>query len=88
MQDKIALMILKQSIGDSDSKIINRINTDYVLQIFCGFYLRPEDRIKDKKLIGQIRCKMAQTFFKQKWGSYIEFQQALRACNGVHLIAW
>lgn len=60
MQGKIALMFLKQYIGDSDSKIIDRLNTDYSLQFFCGIYLRPEDQIKDKKLISQIRCELAQ----------------------------
>lgn len=60
LQGKIALMFLKQYTGDSDSKIIDRINTDYVLQFFCGIYLRPEDQIKDKKLISQIRCELAQ----------------------------
>lgn len=59
IQGKIALMFLKQYLKDSDRAIINRLNTDYALQFFCGIYLRPEDQIKDHKIISQIRCELA-----------------------------
>lgn len=59
LEGKIALMFLKQYLGDSDANIIARLNTDYALQFFCGIYLRPEDQIKDIKLISQIRCELA-----------------------------
>jgi hypothetical protein len=59
LQGKIALMFLKQYLKDSDRRIVNRLNTDYVLQFFCGVYLRPEDQIKDHKIISQIRCELA-----------------------------
>lgn len=59
LQGKIALMFLKQYLMDSDAKIIARLNTDYALQFFCGIYLRPEDQIRDEKLISQIRCELA-----------------------------
>ena len=61
LQGKIALMFLKQYLGDADAKIIARLNTDYALQFFCGIFLRPEDQIKDKKLISQIRCELGKT---------------------------
>lgn len=59
LQGKIALMFLKQYLKDSDASIIRRLHTDYALQFFCGIYLRPEDHIKDNKLISQIRCELA-----------------------------
>lgn len=59
LNGKIALMFLKQYLGDSDANIIARLNTDYALQFFCGVYLRPEDQIKDTKLISQIRGELA-----------------------------
>jgi Transposase DDE domain len=80
LQGKIALMFLKQYLMDSDAKIIARLNSDYVLQFFCGIYLRPEDEIKDKKLISQIRCELAgalsidevQVELIKKWKLYLK----------------
>jgi hypothetical protein len=80
LQGKIALMFLKQYLMDSDAKIIARLNSDYVLQFFCGVYLRPEDQIKDAKLISQIRCELAgalridkvQVELIKKWKPYLE----------------
>jgi Transposase DDE domain len=79
LQGKIALMFLKQYLMDSDAKIIARLNSDYILQFFCGIYLRPEDQIKDKKLISQIRCELAgalcidetQIGLIKKWKQYL-----------------
>ena len=46
----IGLMILKHVMGVSDRMLIDRINTDWCMQLFCGIRLRPGERIKDSNL--------------------------------------
>ena len=58
MQGKLALMFLKSYTGYSDRKLIERLNTDYHFQFFCGLYLRPEQQLKDYKIVSHIRCEL------------------------------
>lgn len=58
-QGKLALMFLKSYTQCSDSKLIERLNTDYSLQFFCNIYLFPGRRIKDYKIVSKIRCELA-----------------------------
>jgi hypothetical protein len=58
-QGKLGLMFLKSYTKSSDEKLIERLNTDYSLQLFCGIYLMPGQRIKDGKLPSKIRCQLA-----------------------------
>ncbi len=46
----IALLILKHYTGLSDEMLIDRINTDWCMQMFCGIQLKPHEQIKDKNL--------------------------------------
>jgi hypothetical protein len=46
----IALMILKHYLGISDELLIERINTDWSMQLFCGVLLKPHERIRDTNL--------------------------------------
>lgn len=46
----IALMILKHYLGISDELLIERINTDWSMQLFCGILLKPHERIRDTNL--------------------------------------
>ncbi len=46
----IALMILKHYLGISDELLMERINTDWSMQLFCGILLKPHERIKDTNL--------------------------------------
>ncbi len=46
----IALMILKHYLGISDELLIERINTDWSMQLFCGMLLKPHERIRDTNL--------------------------------------
>ena len=46
----IALQFLKHFLGLSDEMLIQRINTDWSLQYFCGIQLRPTEVIKDNNL--------------------------------------
>ncbi|MFH0895081.1 MAG: transposase [Bacteroidota bacterium] len=58
-QGKLGLMFLKSYTKSSDEKLIERLNTDYSLQLFCGIYLMPGEKIKDVKLPSKIRCELA-----------------------------
>ena len=46
----IALQILKHLFQLSDAKLIDRINTDWAMQMFCGIQLKPGQMIKDHDL--------------------------------------
>ena len=46
----IGLLILKHYTGLSDEMLIDRINTDWCMQMFCGMQLKPHEQIKDKNL--------------------------------------
>jgi hypothetical protein len=58
LQGKLALMFLKSYTGYSDRKLIERLNSDYHFQFFCGLYLPPEQRLKDYKIVSHIRCEL------------------------------
>jgi len=58
-QGKLALMFLKSYTQSSDQKLIERLNTDYSFQFFCGIYLMPGQKIRDGKLPSKIRCELA-----------------------------
>ncbi|MEI9809725.1 MAG: DDE transposase [Bacteroidota bacterium] len=46
----IGLLVLKHYLQLSDDLLIQRINTDWSMQLFCGILLRPEQRIRDTNL--------------------------------------
>lgn len=46
----IALLVLKHYLQLSDELLIQRINTDWSMQLFCGILLKPIERIKDTNL--------------------------------------
>jgi hypothetical protein len=77
---KLGLMFLKNYLNCSDSMLTDRLNSDYMLQFFCGVYIRPEQQIKDKKLISQIRCELSkvlildkcQKVLAQAWSPYMK----------------
>jgi transposase, IS5 family len=50
VQGGIGLQILKHYLCCSDEMLIERINTDWSLQLFCGIQLHPGERIKDTNL--------------------------------------
>jgi hypothetical protein len=54
-QGMIALMFLKSYLNLSDEKLIERFNTDWALQLFCGKLLLDNDKIKDKAIVSRIR---------------------------------
>ena len=50
LQGAIALLILKHYTGLSDEMLIERINYDWSMQMFCGIQLKPHEKIKDTNL--------------------------------------
>jgi IS5 family transposase len=59
-EGKIALQFLKMYEGCSDEKLLERINADWTLQMFCGIQLKAHKRIRDKDLIWKIRKEVAE----------------------------
>ena len=57
-QGMVALMFLKSYLSCSDEMLINHLNGNIQFQIFCGILLGTE-RIKNFKLVSDIRCKLA-----------------------------
>lgn len=49
----IALQLLKHYLQLSDAKLIERINTDWSLQYFCGIQLKAGEAIADRDLPSQ-----------------------------------
>jgi hypothetical protein len=79
-QGKLALMFLKSYAKTSDEKLIERLNSDYHFQFFCGIYIAPGQGIKDGKLPSKIRCELAgklnisacQKRLAKYWGPWLE----------------
>ncbi len=51
----LGLMFLKHLTGLSDKKLIQRLNTDWHLQVFCGLSPRINYKIKDMDIVGRWR---------------------------------
>ena len=51
----IALQILKHYLNLSDELLVERINTDWSLQLFCGISLKPGQRIHDRNIVSTWR---------------------------------
>jgi len=54
------LMFLKAYLGLSDQKLIERINTDWAMQFFCGIQLKEDQSIKDIGMPSRIRIFLAE----------------------------
>ena len=92
----IALQILKAYLGLSDEKLVDRLNTDWALQYFCGIQLGPGEHIGDKDLVGRWRRYLAkyigyaafQAKLVQHWRPFMEQTQAVlmdATCYESHL---
>ena len=69
---KFAAMFLKHYTNLSDEKLVDRINTDWAMQEFCGIRLGVNERIKSKDIIGRIRGELSSHLEKLP-----EFQKVL-----------
>lgn len=76
----IALQILKHYHGLSDELLVDRINTDWGMQLFCGISLKPGERILDKNIVsswrgylgGHLNIEKLQKEFSIHWRPYME----------------
>lgn len=75
----IALQFLKHYLSISDEMLIERINTDWSMQYFCGIRLLPSEQIKDTNLPSYWRCYIGkyldiaakQKIFAQCWKPFL-----------------
>jgi hypothetical protein len=75
----IALMVLKHYLGLSDELLIDRLNTDWCMQYFCGVQLGVR-KIKDKNLVSYWRAYLGnhldigslQSVLIRHWQPYME----------------
>jgi len=76
----IALQFLKHYMQISDALLIERINTDWSMQLFCGILLGPHERIKDSNLPshwrsyigGHLNIDAMQKEFALHWKDFME----------------
>lgn len=79
LEGGIGLMILKHYLGLSDELLIERLNTDWCMQYFCGVQLGLR-KIKDKNLVSQWRSYLGnhlnipalQAVLIENWKPYME----------------
>ncbi len=78
-QGKIALQFLKPYTGLSDKMLLERINSDYQFQFFCGVEVNVADPLENFKLLSEIRTGLglkldiqkAQKVLVGAWGVYM-----------------
>jgi IS5 family transposase len=85
-QGGIALQFLKHYLRTSDAQLIERINTDWSLQYFCGIQLEREEIIGDKNLPGTWRSYIGESLDIEKWqktlsGSWKPYMKELHASS-------
>lgn len=76
----IALQFLKHYLRQSDAMLIERINTDWSMQLFCGIALKPGERILDTNLPSFWRSYLGkhlpieefQKIFAQYWKPFMK----------------
>jgi len=79
-QGKVALQILKSYTKLSDKKLIERLNSDYQFQFFCGVDISIEDPLKRYKIVSDIRTELglkldinsSQKVLANFWKSYMD----------------
>jgi transposase, IS5 family len=54
------LMFLKHYLNISDSKLLERFNTDWAMQMFCGVYFIEGEMIRDNAFVSTVRSYLAQ----------------------------
>lgn len=59
-QGMLGLMFVKAYLNLSDEKLIERFNTDWGLQLFCGKLLSDNQRIRDKAIVSRVRSYLAE----------------------------
>lgn len=70
-EGQVALMFLKSYTGLSDECLVDNLNSNWEMQMFCGIQLSVFERIKDSNLPSSIRCRL---------GSNLDLEQFQRIC--------
>ena len=76
----IGLQFLKHYFAISDELLIERLNTDRAIQLFCGISLKPGERIKDTNIVSSWRgylgrhidIQALQKAFADYWKPYMQ----------------
>jgi hypothetical protein len=79
----LGLTFLKFYLQSSDQKLVERLNTDWSVQLFCGRLFKDNQMIKDRNLPSKIRSYLSlqldiddfQDILMRSWKPYIEDQQ-------------
>ena len=79
------MMFLKHILNVSDQKLIERFNTDWSCQLFCGKLLRDDEKIRNTAFVSNLRSYLAhnadldciQQVLLNHWGDDIEMTQVL-----------
>ena len=74
-EGEVALMFLKSYTGLSDDRLVEMLNGNIHMQMFCGVLINPEYPIKDGKIVSAIRNRLVsaldikelQTVLYEKW---------------------
>lgn len=83
---KFALMLLKHELGVSDEALLEHINTNECLQLFCHMRLGPFQCIRDTGIVSRVRGYLShhadlvrvQTILVKHWYAEINFRQVLK----------
>ena len=81
----LGLMFLKHYLGLSDKKLIERLNSDWQLQYFCGIKIRFTHPIRDKDIVSRWRkyfgihmdIDKMQDILAQAWKPYLNHTHVL-----------
>ena len=82
---KLALMFLKNYTSLSDKKLLEQINANYEYQFFCDIEISPENKLRNFKIISDIRVetasnldiKSAQKVLANAWKPYMNYTNAI-----------
>lgn len=74
-EGQVALMFLKHYTGLSDADLVEHLNNNFSMQMFCGIRLGKFERIKDKNLPSAIRCRLSK---------YLNLNEFQKTC----LLSW
>jgi IS5 family transposase len=59
LRAKLGLMFLKSYTNLSDSDLFDRLHSDIHFQMFCDVYISPDQKLKDFKIISEVRVELS-----------------------------
>ena len=65
-EGEIALMFLKSYTGQSDDGLVEMLNGNIYMQMFCGVFIDPDHPIKNGKIVSAIRNRLAKALDVKK----------------------